>query len=352
MAKSRTRDAISSSLLLFLSVDMVGSTAYKAKHARNVGLQPWLPLFSAFYTGFPREFRRQLTLSEFWGELTNGKTFPRVWKAAGDELIFCWRLTHPEQATVAVRAFRDAIREYDDILPKEISLKAAAWLAGFPITNTQIILSENEDASNHAHDDDPIKVASTLAGLIPRKTAASWNPNGIDFIGPSIDTGFRLCQLASPQRFVISIELAFMLAKWQKTIVDAPLAYHYHGYHTMKGVLDGKAYPIIWIELMKPKSHERAILDTTRCQSPETLLAFAEKSILATKGILHSPYIVHRNKKFGDVPPRHTKLLEKLRAFAEKVAQMPKAEALSKQGIKSKGTVKASEEFFRKPRSG
>ena len=76
-----------------------------------------------------------------------------------------------------------------------------------------------------------------------------------DFIGPAIDTGFRLAQLSSTRRLVISVELALMLiyAVRARPIDESypyeKLRFFFDGRHIFKGVFGGQPYPVFWIDM-------------------------------------------------------------------------------------------------------
>ncbi len=80
-----------------------------------------------------------------------------------------------------------------------------------------------------------------------------------DFIGQSIDTGFRVSTASSSRKLMLSVELAHMLSlecirvkghpqRLPKVLVTN-FAFHYDGRHTLKGVLDGIPYPLIWLDI-------------------------------------------------------------------------------------------------------
>lgn len=95
-----------------------------------------------------------------------------------------------------------------------LDVKGTAWLAGFPVNNVEII--SNDDSQN-----------------------------SVDYIGPSIDIGFRLTKFSNPGKFVVSIELAYLLTKCQSI---TELQFSYSGKEVLKGVLENKPYPVIWLK--------------------------------------------------------------------------------------------------------
>jgi hypothetical protein len=71
-----------------------------------------------------------------------------------------------------------------------------------------------------------------------------------DFVGPSIDTGFRLTSWASPSRLIVSVDLAFLLTG-AYTRGLGPLKLHLSGKDKLKGVVGNQPYPTIWIPVGK-----------------------------------------------------------------------------------------------------
>lgn len=80
-----------SELIAFLSVDVVGSTAYKNSFVRkeNHLEQPWLSFFKEFYSSFQNTFTKYIDKCD--GENIKSDNL-RVWKSLGDELIFIYKI--------------------------------------------------------------------------------------------------------------------------------------------------------------------------------------------------------------------------------------------------------------------
>ncbi|HWB03296.1 MAG TPA: hypothetical protein VG796_09750 [Verrucomicrobiales bacterium] len=211
-------------LRLFLSVDVVGSTAFKHRKALEGESKPWLKFIHGFYTGFPEICWRRV------GEVQAGDgpgtqlVKPYLWKALGDELIFSVPLRHPSYTRLYLKAFRlsliEAIKHWaGGERPLPISFKGAAWLAGFPVFNSAVPLDV----------DKPLSAES----------------EHFDFVGPLIDIGFRLSRFASPRKFVISADIAWLITTQGDT---AAMKFYYEGRESLKGVLNDRPYPIFWID--------------------------------------------------------------------------------------------------------
>ena len=112
MAGVEDKDPLSSRLRLFLSVDMVGSTAFKqtnqpsfeAEGGKEIDLdagQPWFSPIAQFYREIERLFAKEWDLyttvvaPKFgW---PSGEA-PQLWKSAGDELLYAKILTDHREA--------------------------------------------------------------------------------------------------------------------------------------------------------------------------------------------------------------------------------------------------------------
>ena len=165
-------------LRLFLSVDIVNSTALKQEFRHRPG-ESWIGVAHGFYTSFPSTLEAEVAKIE----PNTGvpiKTLPQPWKALGDELIFVAEVFAMEDLPPLLNAFRTSIKEWNrEFESKGVLIKGAAWLAGFPVQNSAIV-GDDEDH--------------------------------LDFLGLSMDIGFRLGHHASPRRFVVSVELAYVLS--------------------------------------------------------------------------------------------------------------------------------------------
>ena len=195
------------SLRLFLSVDIVNSTALKQEFRERDG--SWLGIARSFYTAFPTFLTSALDELPAIDEASK----PNLWKAIGDELVFVSDLERMEAIPTLLRALRSAVNRWNcDHEDERVLVKGGAWLAGFPVMNS-IIPGEAE--GRH------------------------------DYIGSSIDTGFRLCRFASPRELVIGVEIAYVIARLNDPLV-AEL--HYRGRHEIRGVLKGRPYPVFWLD--------------------------------------------------------------------------------------------------------
>lgn len=202
-------------LRLFLSVDMVGSTQFKAKFTGQ-GSGGWLETFRAFFTQFPLMLAGQIGF-----EFLDRDETPAVdvWKVLGDEAIFVARPGSAEEAVSILLALLRTMKLYEakhfGTLP--LRLKATAWLADFSGPNIELAIPELSSSEAVPH---------------------------VDFIGPDIDLGFRLSKFARPACMVVSLDLLELVLGAANL---ASVKLHLVGREELKGVMFGRPYPIVWL---------------------------------------------------------------------------------------------------------
>jgi len=211
------------SLKLFISVDIIDSTSYKHSYLKENYLSSrWVDDFKEFYKDFPISLQKQyLTLDN--KELLKDKKFiyPYIWKYIGDEIVFVVEIKRFKYLSLHIEALKEAIFQRNIKDTKVLKIKATAWLAGFPVVN-QILGNYKVNKKDE----------------VVKKT-------NFDFIGPSIDLGFRISKYSSERKLVISLDLAYLLANL--TLKEKPYHFYFDKHKETKGIHDGK-YPIIWID--------------------------------------------------------------------------------------------------------
>jgi hypothetical protein len=345
-------DFLKPKLRLFMSVDITGSTQFKQilSHKSNpahkddteegVPSEPWLSPILEFYGQISALFEDQ------WHQIARHASDdqhewdvgdrPTVWKAVGDELIFTKVLTDHRQAYVCVTAWLLTIQAYRTRIKEHsagLDLKCAAWIAGFPINNAEVIL-DHESSGVVTPSDDGDYIFGNLSRL-EQAAKPTGNVAGIrDFIGPSIDTGFRVSSVASPRRFVLSVDLAFVLAH---THVNLPmtwefpqLEFYYEGRKDLKGVTNGTPYPIFWVNAAKPDAL-MVIEDKIEKRSPTAaslVKEFCEHFLEKNKDThVMRPFILgDADSLFKRVPARHGEKLTKLAKYWQRESERRESE--------------------------
>jgi hypothetical protein len=199
---------------LFLSVDMVGSTEFKARFTGQAA-EGWLATFKAFFTNFPLMVAGQLGFEFLDDEHTPAI---EVWKVMGDEVVFTTEPKSPEEVTSTLLALLRTMRMYEEKHFQELPLrlKGTAWLADMNGPNIEIEIPELS-SGQAAH---------------------------LDYIGPDIDLGFRIAKFARPGTIVISLDVLEVIMRARN---GATTALYLAGREALKGVLFGRPYPIVWI---------------------------------------------------------------------------------------------------------
>lgn len=227
---------------------------------------------------------------------------PRVllWKSLGDELIFTAEIRQRDSLACLLDAFRATLalavanwRRQDG--HPGLPLKGAAWLAGFPVGN----------------------------GEIPLFTPNSVRPgvvltDGRDYIGPQVDTGFRVKEHASPRRLALSADLAWLLVS--SGAKHLPL--YYEGELPLKGVIKGRPYPVVWIDCAEPRPesnqpvalhHYQDELLGRKQVNHDLLKAYLKQWFEERKGSLPVPFIHTDSFEEFTPPSDYGKNLEAVR---------------------------------------
>ena len=207
-------------LRLFLSVDMVGSTEFKARFTGQSS-DGWLDIFRTFFTSFPLMVAGQVGFQFLDEEATPAID---VWKVMGDEVLFVTTPATPEELTSTLIAVLKAMKLYEERHFSEMPmrLKATAWFADFAGANIEIEVPE----------------------------LSSGQGAYLDYIGPDIDLGFRITKFAKPGIMVLSLDVLEVLLGSRNA---GEAALYLMGREPLKGVMFGRAYPIIWMHAATEK---------------------------------------------------------------------------------------------------
>jgi hypothetical protein len=314
-------------------VDIVGSTALKQSGvpSSREDKRHWIFPITSFY----REIDR--LLAEKWrthvGRIP--PTFhwelgdlPTFWKSAGDELIYVQLLTDHRQVYSTIKIWIEAINEHRTSLREKhgaLDLKATAWLAGFPITNSEIIFQPSKREATPS--DDPHYENQNLLIQYYENGDASKGML-MDYIGPSVDTGFRVSTLSTPRKMALSLETAFLLAS-VGSVNDAAgpmLDLYYDGRRSLKGVLADQPYPFFWVNCLGKDdvAHAEAqLLDNGAPQKPANYLhavSFCKAFMAENPHFFTRPYIFENpDKAFRGPHQDHEMKLEQMsKAWNEK----------------------------------
>ncbi|WP_443750397.1 hypothetical protein [Asticcacaulis solisilvae] len=247
-------------LRIFFSIDLCGSTKLKQgvgeaqwKISGELVQDAWQTVILDFY----KEFNTYL--SEACETARSKKQsyqsyVPRnfeFWKSVGDELLYTAEIEVPDQAMIFTTIWLDALQRYGQKIRQihGLDVKSTAWLAGFPIRNCEVIFEVGEPRKLDLEDASLGQARQYV--LLKEWYSGVEHRNGlmIDFIGPSIDTGFRVSQHSVPSRMCLSVDLTWMLAQKNSNTDLGELSFHYIGRRQLKGVAGGRDYPIFAVDV-------------------------------------------------------------------------------------------------------
>lgn len=285
--------------ILFLSCDLQNSTQFKQKSEAR-----WVATFLAFYTEFPSLLATRIV--ELYPDLQGRLS---LWKAIGDELIFSIRIKSEKDCSDAVDAWTDTMLEFESqhlLVKTPMTLKGGAFLATVPAPDRRVAIPRTVQISDSGSQLDPEQINETM--LNKADTEGKFVVNfAMDFVGPSIDTGFRVLKFAARGYFVLTVEVAHLLFKHYNDGKDKRERKAYLlGTHSLKGVWGGRPYPVFAIarklesetpEQKLAKAFEsggecRLVTDEYPSRSPHEVLAAIEayRAADAWQGAVHAPW--------------------------------------------------------------
>ncbi|KZF00874.1 hypothetical protein A2J03_09825 [Rhodococcus sp. EPR-157] len=166
-----------------------------------------------------------------------------------------------------------------------MTLKGGAFLATVPTPDRRVAIPRTVGSADRSQlDAEAVNEQTLNAAHDEGKFHAQY---AMDFVGPSIDTGFRVLKYASRRYFVLTVEVAHILFKHYSFIERKDEAFLV-GMHELKGVWGGKPYPVFAIGRELASSVPAQLLakafgstigiadEHPRCRPPEVLEAIAE----------------------------------------------------------------------------
>lgn len=332
-------------LRLFLSIDLVGSTAFKQggvfpiqKPKHDAGIEDvnvrWLPAVSGFYKDIQEKFAAHW--DSYCDSLSAGLDWkkgepPQLWKSNGDELVYVKDLVDSIECFATISCWLKVARDYRNQLRKKkqkLDVKLAAWTAGFPISNTEVIFQSLEKSN-------ALDGVYSLPEYVHFHLLDTWHnyPEervGLvrDFIGPSMDTGFRIAAKSTSRKFMISAELALLIASVNDPLGHDDIDIYFDGSESLKGVLGGNPYPLFWIDTLKGDSFSRAEDDVKRQVRSEKSIVrnFCNIFIKRNEDYMLYPFIVtDADPQLRALPPNYKETIECLANWWQSVKENDKA---------------------------
>jgi hypothetical protein len=242
-----------SPVAIFMSIDLSGSTAFKSQ-AQGDGESPeWLEAFEAFFREVPLIMMGQIAAAF---AMEDEVPHTGVWKVIGDEIVF---MAHPgsaREAQLLTVAFYRTLINYDRKIFERwpLRVKGCCWAAQLSGRNREI--------------------------EIPEMLGSDGNQPYVDFLGPDVDTGFRLAACGGRGQLIISSNLVHLLAEQEDS---EGIQLHYIGRKVLKGVYNGRPYPLFLMTMadLSPETWE------WEAQSDEGLEIIRNNQPMPSEEILH-----------------------------------------------------------------
>ena len=154
-----------------------------------------------------------------------------------------------------VHSFDQTLLEYKDLLAadgetKSLDVKGNGWLASFPYPNQTVTKGSQRD-----------EIAAESIPDEELEKAADLEPANYEFLGPGIDSGFRISRNSTTSFFTLSPALAHALCRantnrdYEKFSFDLK----YGGVNHLKGVIREEAYPIVGITTERDKDRSELL---------------------------------------------------------------------------------------------
>lgn len=303
--------------LMFLSVDVVGSTALKQTRIPDIRDQIvpdntlWFNVIQSFYnetvSGFVREFDRAVQFDRGRKPWMAGIKRPVFWKTIGDEVLFWMEVSDCRQVQVYLNAWirvMDGLREMLRKSSPQLDVKCTAWVAQLPWRNKVIVSSRS--GRGFGSEDRPDRALDAMRRFFEQVDQESVRAEDgddafcaadlvADFIGPGIDIGFRLAARATARRFIISADVAYMLATAEaRGRCRTDFKVHYEGLQQLQGALGGFEYPIFWIDMtsgLAIDAYGRDLQQRSTCKAKD-ILQFCELFYDERSNYLYRPFLV------------------------------------------------------------
>lgn len=255
-------------LRLFLGADIIGSTALKQTRAgahkaptdQATKGPAWFSAIQGFYfeaaQAFLLDWQRSRGRSESPDQLYGDS--PRLWKTVGDEVLFVKDITDHRQVVITLHVWFRAILRMKEFLKAEhsaLGIKSTCWTAGFPFRNREVVLDPNPSLGRGKVEDYYRESGRLLNEYYSRKR--NQPKIVIDYIGPSIDTGFRLSSYATDRKLIVSVDVAYLVSMTQFDGEVERIDFFYDGSVLLKGVFGGSNYPVFWIDMSEDSSLAR-----------------------------------------------------------------------------------------------
>ncbi len=264
---------------VYVSMDLTNSTLFKSRHKHM-----WPKFISAFYESVMDNFgvlrfrdgalddSDKIDSKDSNSNVMNHIGEFQLWKTVGDEvLLYCKVPTWDAIYNTIVLIDNRKTCIIDQTINKAISNTLIA--ENYDEQKANDVKKEHEQIYRQYFDIKTTVWIASCAGDISHISSGGY-PNlaykstnysneeinndleHLDFMGPDIDEGFRLCEFAEKKQMIISPKLMYLLIKLEDGNKDKlnilDLNFRIVNYVTMKGVWENRLYPIIMFCQQEP----------------------------------------------------------------------------------------------------
>lgn len=238
-------------IYIFISFDLVNSTLFKSRHMKK-----WPKFISSFYETVMSQFAvgrfRESSRNVADDEMQRTGGF-HLWKLIGDEVLLYHKVVSKEELYKTIlhindkrtKLIEESINRYAELNPQENKEECRHLFYQYFEVKTTVWIGSCAGAAEKVSADYPNLVYDSMT----YSNEDTDSNSQLDFLGPDIDEGFRLCAYAEKRQMIVSPKLVYLLLLAYENNVDNinvfNLNFRIVNYVAMKGVWENRLYPII-----------------------------------------------------------------------------------------------------------
>lgn len=277
-------------LLYFLSIDIINSTSIKNElKNKKESSSSWSIMFNSFFNDVDNH------LGKIYKDIPEINDFQGLfkWRTIGDEIVYFSQIKDLYHLVEHVKAAITFSKEFNAREHNNLKIKLTSWIAGFPVNNALFYEKEQE--------------------LLAHNSRKIRNYPHINFLGPCIDTGFRIAKYSSLDKFVLSIDLTLVLLHYInsncKAIKNNQFKFYFDNEKTVKGINNGR-YPIIWLNLKEKDSREFILEKKDKCCT-ETLYKYCIEYMEENR--IFKPFVIQNQNEIFKYSEQYIKEFNKVK---------------------------------------
>lgn len=238
-------------IYIFISFDLVNSTLFKSRHMKK-----WPKFISSFCETVMSQFAvgrfRESSRNVADDEMQRTGGF-HLWKLIGDEVLLYHKVVSKEELYKTIlhindkrtKLIEESINRYAELNPQENKEECRHLFYQYFEVKTTVWIGSCAGAAEKVSADYPNLVYDSMT----YSNEDTDSNSQLDFLGPDIDEGFRLCAYAEKRQMIVSPKLVYLLLLAYENNVDNinvfNLNFRIVNYVAMKGVWENRLYPII-----------------------------------------------------------------------------------------------------------